>query len=154
MKSCTTCCTKSKPLNFGIPQTTRDGKLEFVEHVLGVLVESRYGSENPYRRLGERNVTTGHSQMFANVRLLTADEIEAHLELPLASANGAWLQDRPGFSPKVAWAKAWEVLLVSNRWLKPTAIPPDRGRFALVQPTSLARGSPTFLGRSSFASFA
>ena len=105
------CGTHAKPFDLGIPPTDpsptrRPGeKLEFVEHVLGVLIESRFGSANPYMRLGEPTVTTGHSQMFANATLLTEAEIEIRLqgaefdrtpfyagllrELPLGLANGA-----------------------------------------------------------------
>ena len=149
MRNCSTCCTRTKTFDFGIPATRPDEKLEFVEHVLGVLIESRYGVDNPYTRLGERTVAIGHSQMFANVTLLNAAEIEAHLELPLASANGTWLQGRAGFSPKSAWAKAREALEAFNRRLKPTAIPVDSASSPLLQPTSIARGSPICLGRSS-----
>ena len=74
MRNCSTCCTRTKTFDFGIPATRPDEKLEFVEHVLGVLIESRYGVDNPYTRLGERTVAIGHSQMFANVTLLNAAE--------------------------------------------------------------------------------
>lgn len=85
MNTCCTCSTDVKSFDLGIPltdlsPTRRPGeKLEFVEHILGVLIDSRYGNGNPYTRLGERPVTTGHSQMFANVRLLSAAEIDEHL---------------------------------------------------------------------------
>jgi hypothetical protein len=115
MRSSATCCPHSKPQNFGIPKIALDGKLEFVEHVLGVLIESRFGPGHGYTTLGEAPVTTGHSQMFANVRLLTEAEIEAHLkfggvrhepfywaflrELPLALANGnSKSPERPYFA--------------------------------------------------------
>ncbi len=152
MNICSTCDTHAKSFDPGIRQadlspTRRPGeKLEFVEHALGVLIESRFGSANPYARLGDRPVTTGHSQMFANARLLSGAEIEAHLELPLASANGVWLQDLSGFSPKAVWAKAREILGATIRWLKPTAIPTATGSTPLLQPRNLARGSPTFSG--------
>ncbi len=158
MKPCSTCNTQTKTFDLGIPPHAHDEKLEFVEHVLGVLVESRYGSDNPYTRLGERAVTTSHSQMFANVPLLTAAEIEAHLRLPLAPANGRWLLNRSGFSPKAAWAKARRLGRALDRWLKPTAIPFARASFPHVQPANLARGSPiipgTFFFASSFAALA
>ncbi|MBP9110394.1 MAG: hypothetical protein KBF83_12625, partial [Pyrinomonadaceae bacterium] len=67
MRSSTTCCPHSRPLNFGIPKTTPDEKLEFVDHVLGVLFESRFGPGHGYTTPGEPPVTAGHSQMFANV---------------------------------------------------------------------------------------
>lgn len=169
MNTCSTCGTHAKTFDLGIPQTELsparrdDEKLNFVERVLGVLIDSRYGDSNPYTRLGERNVTTGDSQMFSNVRLLTAAEINAHLEcagahhrpfntallgeLPLASANGFWLQNISGFSPKAAWAKAREVLDALNRWLKPTAIQRTQHDHS-----SMPRGSPTFNGRAFFRS--
>ncbi len=156
-------------MNFGIPKTAPDEKLEFVEHVLGVLIESRFGPGHGYTALGETPVTTGHSQLFANVRLLTEAEIEAHLEfggsrhrpfsgavlreLPLGSANGLRLQNIPGFSPMVVWAKARQALDALHRWITPTAI--QRAQNDL---TSLPRGSPTFSGTlfsaSSFANLA
>ncbi|MEQ1645378.1 MAG: hypothetical protein ABL959_18150 [Pyrinomonadaceae bacterium] len=136
MRDSSTRCTHTTCFDLHIPKCAPNEKLEFVEHVLGVLIESRYGNSNPYTRLGDQPVTTGHSQMFANITLL---------ELPLASANGAWLSDRSGFSPKAVWAKAREIVAALNRRLKPTAIP-------------LARGSPdisgTFFFASSFASLA
>ncbi|MEQ1645933.1 MAG: hypothetical protein ABL959_20950, partial [Pyrinomonadaceae bacterium] len=151
MNSCSTCGTYAKTFDLGNqqadlgPKRRHDGKLEFVEHILGTLIESRYGYENPYVRLGEPASMTGHSQMFANVRLLTAVEIAAHLELPLASANGSWSIDRTGFSPTAVWAKAREILERLTRRLKPTAIPSDHASSPFFhQPTNLARGSPTF----------
>lgn len=167
MRSSTTCCPHLRPQNFGIPKTTPDEKLEFVEHVLGVLIESRFGPGHSYTTLGEIPVTMGHSQLFANVRLPTEAEIEAHLEfggarhrpfsgaflreLPLASANGLGLQNILGFSPLVVWAKARQVLDALNRWLKP---PAHAGG-------SPSRGSPTFpdtlplcLSFANFAAFA
>ena len=180
MRSSTTCCPHTRPVNFGIPKTTPDEKLEFVEHVLGVLIESRFGPGHGYTTLGETPVTTGHSQLFANVRLLTEGEIEAHLEfgsarhrpfsgaflreLPLSSANGLRLQNIPGFSPMVVWAKARQVLGALNRWLRLqhlAVLPAENPRASQRTQndhTSLPRGSPTFSGTlffaSSFANFA
>ncbi len=160
MRSSATRCPHLKPFTFGIPPLASDDKLEFVEHVLGVLIESRFGNRNPYTRLGERPVTTGNSQLFANVRLLTGAEIQAHLEfgsahhrpfygaflweLPLALANGSSLQNISGFSPTVGLAKARDVLDALNRWLKPTAI-----RRTQYDHSSMPRGSPTIPVRSS-----
>ncbi len=168
MRSSCTSCAHTKTFDLGYPPKAPDNKLEFVEHVLGVLIESRFGTDDPYSRLGEPPVTTGHSQMFANVRLLSTAEIEARLrsadlartpfyaaflrELPLALANGAWLPARSGFRPKVAWAKARVVVAALNRRLNPTATPVDRAISTLLRPTNLARGSPPFLGRISFMS--
>ncbi|MBK9529532.1 MAG: hypothetical protein IPO41_14740 [Acidobacteria bacterium] len=109
MNTCCTCSTHAKTFSLGKSQTdlnpTRSPgeKLEFVEHVLGVLIDSRHGDGNPYQRLGEATVMTGHSQMFANVRLLSAAEIQTHLEFggahhrPFCGSPGncRWLQ--PGF---------------------------------------------------------
>lgn len=177
MRTCPTCGTYGLKLEGGNSETTfehssdfdlskscHDGKLEFVEHVLGVLIDSRYDDGNPYQRLLEPAVTTGHSQMFANVRLLSATEIQTHLEfggthhrpfhgaslreLPLASANGSGQQNILGFSPTLFWAKAREALEVLIRRLKPTAIQRTQNDHSFMP-----RGSPTFLGRSSFASF-
>ena len=159
MNTCCTCSTDVKSFDLGIPltdlsPTRRPGeKLEFVEHILGVLIDSRYGNDNPYTRLGERPVTTGHSQMFANVRLLSAAEIDAHLELPLGLPNGSWGIERRGFSPKTVWAKAREIVAALNRWLKLTAIPLDPASSHLLQPPVLARGSPTFSGTCLLDSF-
>ncbi|MBK6722412.1 MAG: hypothetical protein KBF83_01135 [Pyrinomonadaceae bacterium] len=167
MNTCCTCSTHAKTFSLGKSQTdlnpTRSPgeKLEFVEHVLGVLIDSRHGDGNPYQRLGEATVMTGHSQMFANVRLLSAAEIQTHLEfggahhrpfyaallgkLPLASASGSWQQNISGFSPTLFWAKAREVLEVLIRRLKPTAIQRTQNDHSFMP-----RGSPTFLGRVLF----
>ena len=163
MRSSATHCPHLKPLNFNDPPTAYDDKLEFVEHVLGVLIESRFGDRNPYTRLGERPVTTGHSQMFANVTLFSAAEIQTHLEfgdahhrpfhatflreLPLALANGSDPTNITGFSPTLFWAKAREVLEALIRRLKPTAIQRTQHDHS-----SMPRGSPTFSGTLFFAS--
>jgi hypothetical protein len=164
LESCNSETTLKHLSGFDLSKSRHDEKLEFVEHVLGVLIDSRYGDGNPYQRLCKPTVMTGHSQMFANVRLLAAAEIQTHLEfgcahhrplygaslreLQLASVNGLWPTNGTGFSPTLFWAKAREALEALIRRLKPTAIQRTQNDHSCMP-----RGSPTFLGRSSFASF-
>ncbi|MBP9110492.1 MAG: hypothetical protein KBF83_13115 [Pyrinomonadaceae bacterium] len=55
MRNCSTCFPHSTPLNSGVPQTRSDENLASVEQVLGVLIDSRFGPNHPYTRLGEQH---------------------------------------------------------------------------------------------------
>ncbi|MEQ1645175.1 MAG: hypothetical protein ABL959_17125 [Pyrinomonadaceae bacterium] len=150
MNTCCTCGTHAKTIDLGIQQTELspkrrpDEKLEFVEHVLDVLIDSRYGYGNPYSRLGERPVTTGNSQMFANVRLLSAAEINEHL-------NG----DHRHFQTSLLCGFLCELCVRKKEFHAKSAKDAKRTqRFwdvrcmspPLADGTQVARGSPTFLG--------
>jgi len=150
MRSSTTCCPHSRPLNFGIPKTTPDEKLEFVEHVLGVLIESRFGPGHGYTTLGETPVTTGDSQLFANVRLLTEAEIEAHLEF--GGVHQIPFYTRENHLRKRVVLRDGQFLVISGNERSPETYAIVCS--ALKPPAhaggSPSRGSPTFLGRALF----
>ena len=156
MRSSSTCCTHTKPLDFNNPQITSDEKLDFVEHVLDVLIESRYGTGNPYTRLGESPVTIGHSQIFANVRLLSAAEIEAHLNAVHRHFPGALLCGclcelcELGVTKRTFHAKSAKNAKGTQRSRDVECMSATLQTPAHAGGSTLARGSPTVLGRSIF----
>ncbi|MBK6721831.1 MAG: hypothetical protein IPG58_00680 [Acidobacteria bacterium] len=162
MRSSTTCCPHSRPQNFGIPKITPDEKLEFVEHVLGVLIESRFGPGHGYTTLGEAPVTTGHSQMFANVRLLTEAEIEGHLDLAAACQIPFYATAFPRenhLRKRVVLRDGQLLLITSNERSAETSTTMS----AMLKPPAHAGGSPsrgsltfsgTFFFATPFANFA
>ncbi len=159
MKSSSKYCPHLNPLNFGRPQTTPDEKLEFVEHVLGVLIDSRFGEGSPYMSLAESSFAFSDTQLFANVTLLTAAEIETHLKM--AAAEPIPFYAMPFLGRKRE--KHLRQRVVTREGVLSLNIaderPPERlaDVLSISKPPAhaggspLARGSPTFLGRAYFA---
>jgi len=153
MRSSCTSCAHTKTFHLGYPPKAPDNKLEFVEHVLGVLIESRFGTGDPYSRLGEPPVTTGHSQMFPNVRLLSTAEIEAHLSVAEADRVPFYVAClRENHLRKRVVIHGGDTTLINELDYASAQI------FAELKPPAHAggspsRGSPTFSGTLVFASF-
>lgn len=158
MRNCSTCFPHSTPLNSGVPQTRSDENLASVEQVLGVLIDSRFGPNHPYTRLGEQHETTGHSQTFANVTLLSVAEIDAHLNFAEADQLPFYLRPslrrtRENHRRQRVVVHGGDLPLISEDERSSEIL--ARVLQALRPPAhaggSPARRSPTFLGRKPYS---